>query len=610
MAEAAPAATSTSTAALLAVAGAAATCLLHGCGRAPPPPWKEAPLPLPPAGGSAAAPREEDLSAVSTVALQRELLRRQQITGEAVDELGHCPYDGLHAHRRCWYLSEDSATCASTCFSIGLNFSWAIATEGSPMVPLLLKREPVTRLPAWGRLECYSEDGDQLSPAQQLPAASTGDTAGSAKYWSAPSCRLACPCHAAAATVRRDAGAGGSGVCEECQVEVRRSEPLKCGLPRPLLTSCCVNELSLCWKGWPWYALRNHQRCCGADAIGECPAFGELVVLRRTAVGGGGQTAEVCLHRRSVEHDVVEHSLRKRRRPWECALMHRIVQFLLKRTRRVGRLQVLDVGANVGSCAVALAMLGADVTAIEPHPRTFALLNASAWRLAQRAATHHTADSGRPFGRLHALNLAASDHSKVGWLLEPMGHVSGSYVFFSSRPDSDFLAAANRLRVVAADGSSAHVRQWPVEVWPLDRLLPLRGVEHVDVMKIDTEGDELKVLRGARRLVRDSSRAPQVIKFEFHAGRLQARRTEPLDLLRLLLSRDYALLVLRTSSTVDLQGACGIFDEAGAVKFLAEFPNRYQSVTDFLAFSSAPFWAGFWEPLFDTLRMPFTLPTC
>ena len=82
-------------------------------------------------------------------------------------------------------------------------------------------------------------------------------------------------------------------------------------------------------------------------------------------------------------------------------------------------------------------------------------------------------------------------------------------------------AVGDRNGVVSFENNneSGHITSKPgeataeVECVTLDRVLPDR---HLDVLKIDVEGYEEKVLRGAKDLLRDAARKPRVIYIEVH----------------------------------------------------------------------------------------------
>jgi len=117
----------------------------------------------------------------------------------------------------------------------------------------------------------------------------------------------------------------------------------------------------------------------------------------------------------------------------------------------------MDVGAHVGHYAVRLSKHYGQVIAIEPDPYNFE-------GLSKNLELNNVAN-------VRALNLAASSRK-------------GKSVLYSA-------GMGSRLDVVRL-----HKRVYIVCTDLLDNL-----VDHADVVKIDTEGQELEVLKGASRLI-------------------------------------------------------------------------------------------------------------
>jgi FkbM family methyltransferase len=135
---------------------------------------------------------------------------------------------------------------------------------------------------------------------------------------------------------------------------------------------------------------------------------------------------------------------------------------------------VVDVGANVGyltSLALVRSGDGGTVLAYEPHPAIFGLLerNASIWRQRPRLAS------------LELSRVALSDSRGVGHL------VTG--------PGLDINMGLATLE--GADGA----RDEDIVPIDLSRLDDDLGDRSVGLLKIDVEGHELQVLRGARSLL-------------------------------------------------------------------------------------------------------------
>lgn len=135
---------------------------------------------------------------------------------------------------------------------------------------------------------------------------------------------------------------------------------------------------------------------------------------------------------------------------------------------------VVDIGANLGqwvSAFMIFARVGR-IEAFEPNPEAFAALQTS---LGQRPNT-----------RLH--NLALGDLRTTGKL--NVMHSSGM---------SSFLTPSEAIREAYAPAADV-VKQIEVEVVPIDDVIP-RDTD-VDLMKIDVQGVEHSVLRGARQTLK------------------------------------------------------------------------------------------------------------
>ncbi len=146
---------------------------------------------------------------------------------------------------------------------------------------------------------------------------------------------------------------------------------------------------------------------------------------------------------------------------------------------------VFDVGANEGDYARQFAgWPQTTVHCFEPHPRTFGVL---AQRTAQQANV-----------RRHA--LALSDQAGEAQLYDHAQETGSQHATL-------FAEVITDLHGSAAAASA-------VELTTLDAFLEKTGIERIGLLKIDTEGNELRVLHGAAAALRD--RRIDVIHFEFN----------------------------------------------------------------------------------------------
>jgi FkbM family methyltransferase len=135
------------------------------------------------------------------------------------------------------------------------------------------------------------------------------------------------------------------------------------------------------------------------------------------------------------------------------------------------------VGANDGSYSLrALAIApSARIIAFEPHPKSYARLQAS-------LETHRNVS-------LH--NVACSDVSGRLELFDYCAHDGSSHA-------SIYPEVFERLHHA---NSVSHA----VPAKTLDETLEAEGVRRISVLKIDAEGHEMRVLRGAERYLRSGS---------------------------------------------------------------------------------------------------------
>lgn len=136
-----------------------------------------------------------------------------------------------------------------------------------------------------------------------------------------------------------------------------------------------------------------------------------------------------------------------------------------------------DVGANIGQTArEALDRFpAADIFAFEPHPDTF------------RRLTEVLRDK-----RLHAYQVALGDRD---------GEVT-LYEYGSSGPDTLINSLVPDARFAKQYGYSA--KECLTVCSTVDSFCEKYGIENIDILKIDTEGFDLFVMKGAARMLMES----------------------------------------------------------------------------------------------------------
>ncbi len=171
-------------------------------------------------------------------------------------------------------------------------------------------------------------------------------------------------------------------------------------------------------------------------------------------------------------------------------------------------LTLFDVGANVGQTIEIFRenFPGAYVHSFEPSPDTYR--------------------------QLHANHGGASDVSTWNF---GVGAANGTLPFLenSTSDMSSFLAPG-------ADAWGAVARTTEVEVVTLDDFCEQRGIDSIDVLKCDTQGYELEVLKGARRLM--EQRRIRLVFTEVNFADMYRGQAPFDELFRFLTDRHFALV--------------------------------------------------------------------
>jgi FkbM family methyltransferase len=159
--------------------------------------------------------------------------------------------------------------------------------------------------------------------------------------------------------------------------------------------------------------------------------------------------------------------------------------FLKRLARNWSKPVVLDIGANVGHFSARIKSFSPDAQlfAFEPHPRTFLTL--------KRAAEEHG---------FEAIQAACGD-------------ATGRLKLFDYGDTPGSQHATLHSEVMTVVHKAGEVASWDVDSTTVDDFVKSRGLERIDLLKIDTEGHELSVLHGARQVL--EQKLVSVIQFEF-----------------------------------------------------------------------------------------------
>jgi FkbM family methyltransferase len=170
-------------------------------------------------------------------------------------------------------------------------------------------------------------------------------------------------------------------------------------------------------------------------------------------------------------------------------------QAFLRRIARIANPTVFDVGANVGAYSGRLKQLcpSARIWAFEPHPATYRQLAAVA------------AASG-----FMAVNVGLSDHSGRVELYDYRDIAEGAGSPHASL-HREVIEQVHHAQAVAID----------VEVKSISQVMKSENVQHLSLLKIDAEGHELPILKGAAEAI--AAGRVDVVQFEFNEMNVMSR---------------------------------------------------------------------------------------
>lgn len=175
-----------------------------------------------------------------------------------------------------------------------------------------------------------------------------------------------------------------------------------------------------------------------------------------------------------------------------------VVSNLVRRTlEQIESPVVFDVGANVGdySALIHRCLPDALIYAFEPSADIYQ-------QLSQNVAAHG--------GRVQAFNLGLSDEEKSVELYSYTA--DGNPVSLISSIDRRLPTQVVQIEVSATE---------QIKVRPLDTFCEEHSISRIDFLKLDVEGHELAVLRGARRML--EAGAISIIQFEFGPANIYSR---------------------------------------------------------------------------------------
>lgn len=172
----------------------------------------------------------------------------------------------------------------------------------------------------------------------------------------------------------------------------------------------------------------------------------------------------------------------------ERYLIQNILPLVIKKKHPI----FFDVGANIGNYSASLLRVfpNATIHAFEPHPKNFFSLK-----------------QNTPSVNLKCYNAA-------------VGETRGKLTLYD-RADHNGSSHASLHKAVISEIHKQDIVEHTVLVETLDTFCEKMEIADIDFIKIDTEGNEMSVLRGAKKLIRNGN--IKCIHFEFNEMNVVSR---------------------------------------------------------------------------------------
>ena len=203
------------------------------------------------------------------------------------------------------------------------------------------------------------------------------------------------------------------------------------------------------------------------------------------------------------------------------------LQKLMRREKGV----FVDVGANIGTCSMMMASLGHRVVSFEPTPPTFVAL---------AAALAGTAPS--PSWDVRLVNAGVSNESGAAVIQTQPGNAGGALTTGRSE-QGEVHSSAFQFAVPRKFAIHNGWQKYQISLTTLDEAVH----EHVDLMKLDCQGHELRALQGGWNLI--NNLGVDIMRLEFFPTGIRQVGDDPVALLRFLDEAGYRLFTQESETT-------------------------------------------------------------
>lgn len=265
----------------------------------------------------------------------------------------------------------------------------------------------------------------------------------------------------------------------------------------------------------------------GSDGSHECE-----VLQLRTGVAHGQPEPLICVR---AYRDAISDWLRQEGQWKDCAILPMLWEHFEKNRSSQSLQLFVDVGANIGACTLLmLSHPGVDhVVAFEPSASNLYYLTSS------MLLNHHMSQ------KLSLYPFALSNEASSHYIFSEPGNAGNTVLDKPLVPCVQWKAGDNSWNACELPG----VRRQFAQSRTLDQVLlsePNGAVPVIHLMKLDAQGYEVKILRGATKLL--ALGAVRCIQFELAPAWIEGHGDSLADLFSILLASRFRIFTSPTGS--------------------------------------------------------------
>lgn len=240
---------------------------------------------------------------------------------------------------------------------------------------------------------------------------------------------------------------------------------------------------------------------------------------------------KMCL-RPKVQNDLISDVIRRDGRWTECDLL----LTLWREKQPIGRGDLfVDAGGNIGSCSLLMATAGANVITFEPVPSNLFYLTR---------------------GIIMSVGARSFPPERINVFPIGLGNTTATLPIYSEKTNKGISMVGKALNSASWDVNAT------ITIFRLDDIMwpdPSKPAPQIRLLKVDVEGSEAKLLKGAHRLL--AAKAIHMMMVEVSGDLLPRMGGSAFETCRLIQSYGYEICEEKAPSTpIESAEVCRVWD--------------------------------------------------